>query len=99
MSIPRTGRTGTASTLVTKTLVVAGEKGTFTLPDGRVGAMLRAYDKGSGREMGAVYMPQQQTGGPMTYMLNGVQYIVVAVGGPAGAEFIAYRLPAAEIPK
>jgi quinoprotein glucose dehydrogenase len=97
MNLPRTGRTGTASTLVTKTLVVAGEKGTFTLPDGRVGAMLRAYDKPSGREMGAVYMPQQQTGGPMTYMLNGVQYLVVAVGGQAGAEFIAYRLPAAEI--
>jgi len=97
MNLPRTGRTGTASTLVTKTLVVAGEKGTFTLPDGRVGAMLRAYDKASGREMGAVYMPQQQTGGPMTYMVNGVQYLVVAVGGATGAEFIAYRLPAAEI--
>lgn len=97
MNLPRTGRTGTASTLVTKTLVVAGEKGTFTLSDGRVGAMLRAYDKASGREMGAVYMPAQQTGGPMTYMVNGVQYLVVAVGGPAGAEFIAYRLPAAEI--
>jgi quinoprotein glucose dehydrogenase len=99
MNIPRTGRTGTASTLVTKTLVVAGEKGTFTLPDGRVGAMLRAYDKGSGREMGAVYMPMQQTGGPMTYMVNGVQYIVVAIGGAGGAEFVAYRLPAAEIRK
>ncbi len=97
MNLPRTGRTGTASTLVTKTLVVAGETGTFTLSDGRVGAMLRAYDKASGREMGAVYMPAQQTGGPMTYMVNGVQYLVVAVGGPAGAEFIAYRLPAAEI--
>jgi quinoprotein glucose dehydrogenase len=97
MHLPRTGRPGTASTLVTKTLVIAGEKGTFTLPDGRVGAMLRAYDKSNGREVGAVYMPAQQTGGPMTYMLNGVQYIVVAVGGPHGAEFIAYRLPAAEL--
>jgi quinoprotein glucose dehydrogenase len=97
LNIPRTGRTGTASTLVTKTLVVAGEKGTFTLPDGRTGAMLHAYNKANGRELGAVYMPAQQTGGPMTYMLNGVQYIVVAVGGPAGAEFIAFRLPAAEI--
>ncbi|MEP6961825.1 MAG: PQQ-binding-like beta-propeller repeat protein, partial [Acidobacteriota bacterium] len=97
LNLPRTGRTGTASTLVTKTFVAAGEKGTFTLPDGRVGAMLRAYDKASGREVGAVYMPAQQTGGPMTYMLNGVQYLVVAVGGSAGAEFIAYRLPAAEI--
>jgi len=97
LTIPRTGRTGTASTLVTKTLVIAGEKGTFTLPDGRVGAMLRAYDKANGHEMGAVYMPMQQTGGPMTYMLNGVQYIVVAVGGNQGAEFISFKLPAGEI--
>ena len=97
LNLPRTGRTGTASQVVTKTLVVAGEKGTFTLPDGRVGAMLRAYDKATGREVGSVYMPNQQTGGPMTYQLNGVQYIVVAVGGNGGAEFIAYRLPAAEL--
>jgi quinoprotein glucose dehydrogenase len=99
MNLPRTGRIGPVSTLVTKTMLVAGEKGTFTLPDGRIGAMLRAYDKASGRELGAVYMPQQQTGGPMTYVLNGVQYIVVAVGGANGAEFIAYRLPAAELRK
>ncbi|MEO8373014.1 MAG: pyrroloquinoline quinone-dependent dehydrogenase, partial [Candidatus Solibacter sp.] len=99
LNIPRTGRIGTASTLVTKTLVIAGEKGTVTMSDGRVGAMLRAYDKASGHEMGAVYMPMQQTGGPMTYMLNSVQYIIVAIGGPAGAEFVAYRLPAAEIRK
>jgi quinoprotein glucose dehydrogenase len=80
-------------------MVVAGEKGTFTLPDGRVGAMLRAYDKSSGKEIGAVYMPAQQTGGPMTYMANGVQYLVVAVGGAGGAEFIGFRLPQAEIRK
>ena len=97
LTIPRTGRTGTAGSLVTKSLVVVGEKGTFTLPDGRVGAMLRAYNKANGREVGAVYMPMQQTGGPMTYMLNGVQYIVVAVGGQGGAEFISFKLPNAEI--
>lgn len=95
--IPRTGRNGTASTLVTKTLVIAGEKSTFTLPDGRVGAMLRAYNKATGQEVGAVYMPMEQTGGPMTYMLNGRQYIVVAVGGQQGAAFIAYRLPNSEL--
>ena len=56
--------------------------------------MLRAYDKATGKEVGAVYMPAPQTGSPMTYMLNGKQYIVVAIGG-AGypAEFIAFRLP------
>ena len=33
--------------------------------------MLRAYDKATGKEAGAVYMPAGQTGTPMTYMLNG----------------------------
>ena len=34
-----------------------------------------------GKEVGAVYMPAPQSGSPMTYMLNGKQYIVVAIGG------------------
>ena len=56
--------------------------------------MLRAYDKATGKEVGAVYMPAGQTGSPMTYMLNGKQYIVVAVGGGGlSAELVAYKLP------
>jgi quinoprotein glucose dehydrogenase len=94
LNIPRTGRAGIIGTLVTKNLVIAGEAGTFTLPSGQKGAMMRAYDKTNGKEVGAVNMPAGQTGSPMTYMLNGKQYIVVAVGGPGyPAEFIAYRLP------
>ena len=94
LSIPRTGRQGSIGTLVTKTLVVAGEGGFFTTPSGQRGAMLRAYDKATGKDAGAVYMPAPQTGGPMTYSLNGRQYIVVAVGGQGyEAEFLAYRLP------
>ena len=45
------------------------------------GSMLRAYDKRTGAEVGAVYMPAPQTGSPMTYMLNGKQYLVVAISG------------------
>ena len=82
---------------MTKTLVIAGEKGTVILPDGRTGAMLRAYDKATGKDVGAVYMPAQATGGPMTYMVNGVQYIVIAIGGNINgrnqAQFMAFRLP------
>ena len=64
------------------------------MPDGRQGAMLRAYDKTTGKEMGAVYMPAGQTGTPMTYMLNGKQYIVVAIAGQNySAELLAFRLP------
>src|SRR5436190_8376407 len=95
LNIPRTGRqANTIGILVTKSLLVVGEPGNFTLPDGRRGAMLRAYDKASGRELAAVYMPAGQTGTPMTYMLDGKQYIVVAIGG-AGypSEFLAFKLP------
>jgi quinoprotein glucose dehydrogenase len=94
LNIPRTGRQGAIGTLVTKTLLIAGEAGVFTTPNGEKGAMLRAYDKASGREVGAVYMPTQQSGTPMTYMLNGKQYIVVAIGGNGyTAELRAFRLP------
>jgi quinoprotein glucose dehydrogenase len=94
LNIPRTGRSGIIGTLLTKTLVIAGEAGTFTTPSGQRGAMLRAYNKATGNEVGAVYLPAQQSGSPMTYMLNGKQYVVVAVGGNGYAgELIAFRLP------
>ena len=56
--------------------------------------ILRAYDKRTGQEVGAVYMPAPQTGSPMTYAVEGRQYIVVAVsGGGHPGELLAYRLP------
>ena len=95
LNIPRTGRQGRIGTLVTKTLVIAGEGGFFTTPTGQRGAMLRAYDKATGKELGAVYMPAPQTGSPMTYMLNGTQYIVVAISGSSySAELVAFKLGA-----
>jgi quinoprotein glucose dehydrogenase len=93
LNIPRTGRAGIVGTLVTSTLVIAGEPGFVTTPFGH-GAMMRAYDKATGKEMGAVFTPAPETGSPMTYMLNGKQYIVIAVGGADHpAEFVAYKLP------
>jgi quinoprotein glucose dehydrogenase len=93
LNIPRTGRPGVVGSLVTKTLLVSGEAG-FGPTGGARGAMLRAYDKATGKELGAVYMPAPQTGSPMTYMVNGKQYIVVAVSGAAfPAELVAYKLP------
>ena len=94
VTIPRTGRQGRVGTLITKTLVIAGEGGTFTTPSGEVGAMLRAYDKATGAEVGEVYMPASVSGAPMTYMHDGQQYIVLAVsGGGHPGELLAYRLP------
>ena len=95
LNIPRTGRAGQIGTLVTKTLVIAGDAGVATQPSGARGAMLRAYEKATGREVGSVFMPAPQTGGPMSYMWNGRQYIVVAIsGGSYSGEFVAFRLPA-----
>jgi quinoprotein glucose dehydrogenase len=92
--IPRTGRWGLIGTLATKTLVIAGETGFFTTPSGQRGAMLRAYDKATGRDAGAVYMPAPQTGSPMTYMHDGKQYVVVAISGAGySGELLAFRLP------
>jgi quinoprotein glucose dehydrogenase len=94
LTIPRTGRAGIIGVLTTKTLVVAGEAGLFTTPSGARGAMLRAYDKSTGNEVGAVYMPAPQSGSPMTYMADGQQYIVVAVSGrDYPGELLAFRLP------
>ncbi len=96
MTIPRTGQTGYAGVLVTKTLVVAGETRVTTTSTGRRGAMMRAYNKATGQEVGAVYMPAPQSGSPMTYIYNGKQYIVVAVsGGNYSGELIAFKLPSA----
>ena len=94
LEIPRTGRSGFIGTIVTKTLVIAGEPGLFTTPGGEQGAMLRAYDKATGTEVGAVFMTPGQSGSPMTYMVDGVQYVVVAVGGSGyPGELLAFRLP------
>jgi len=96
MTIPRTGQPGfIVGTLVTKTLVIAGDPQVTTPPTRPRGAMLRAYDKATGAEVGSVLLPAPISASPMTYAVNGRQYIVVAVsGGPYSGEFIALRLPA-----
>ena len=95
LTIPRTGRQGRIGVLVTKTLLIAGEGGFFTTPSGQRGAMLRAYDKATGQEVGAVYMPAPQTGSPMTYMVNGTQYLTVSISGPGySGEILTFKLGA-----
>jgi quinoprotein glucose dehydrogenase len=97
MNLPNTGQPGSVGLVVTKTLVILGDSQVTTTPAHPRGAMLRAYDKGTGKEVGAVYMPAPQSGSPMTYMVDGRQYIVVAVsGGAYSGEYIAYALPREE---
>jgi quinoprotein glucose dehydrogenase len=95
LSIPRTGQSGILGTLTTKTLVICGDCGLFTDEKGVKGARLRAYDKATGEEKGAVFIPMVTTGAPMTYLHEGRQYIVVALGSSNGAALAAFRLPEA----
>jgi quinoprotein glucose dehydrogenase len=98
LTIPRTGQAGLVGVLTTKTLVIAGEPMFTTTASGARGAMLRAYDKATGKELGAVYMPAPQSGSPMTYMLNGQQYIIVSISGrDYPGELVAFRLPSVAI--
>jgi quinoprotein glucose dehydrogenase len=96
LNIPKTGQAGTSGIglLVTKTLVIMGDPALTTTPEHPRGAMFRAYDKQTGKEVGAVFMAAPQSGAPMTYMADGKQYIVNAIsGGSYSGEYIAFRLP------
>jgi quinoprotein glucose dehydrogenase len=94
LNIAKTGQAGNVGLAITKTLVVVGDPGVTTTPDHPRGAMLRAYDKATGKEVGAVWMPAAQSGSPMTYMASNRQYIIVAVsGGNYSGEYLAYALP------
>jgi len=96
LDIPNTGQPGAVGVLVTKTLLIVGDNMVTSVTHPR-GAMLRAYDKATGQQVGAVWMPAPQSGCPMTYKWQGKQYIVVAVsGGTYSGEYIAFSLPDAE---
>jgi quinoprotein glucose dehydrogenase len=97
LNIPKTGQTGSVGLMVTKTLVISGDP-QVTAPPGRPrGAMLHAYNKQTGAQVGEVWMPAPQSGSPMTYAIDGKQYIIIAVsGGNYSGEYIAFSLPASE---
>jgi quinoprotein glucose dehydrogenase len=97
MNIPKTGQSVSVGLMVTKTLVILGDP-QVTSPPGRPrGAMLRAYHKQTGAQVGEVWMPAPQSGSPMTYAVDGKQYIIIAVsGGNYSGEYIAFTLPGNE---
>tara|TARA_B100000029_G_scaffold516253_2_gene628069 strand:- start:73435 stop:75432 length:1998 start_codon:yes stop_codon:yes gene_type:complete len=92
IELPKTGKANRIGSLVTKTLLFAGE--------GYNGSpYLHAYDKNSGAVVSSATLPSSQSGMPMTYMHNNVQYIVMTVGGSGHpAELVALKLgdPAVE---
>ena len=80
IDIPRTGLPDRVGMLVTKTLLFAGEGAGLYASDGGGGKKFRSYEKTTGKIISEIELPANQCGIPMTYSINGKQYIVVAVG-------------------
>ena len=96
VNVGRTGRPDRGGVLVTSTLLFAGEGGGMFAAYGSGGNMFRAHDKATGEIVAEIELPANQTGLPMTYMHEGRQYVVVAVGARRHpSELVALALPEA----
>lgn len=94
LTIPKTGRADEGGIVVTKTLVFAGQGCGLFRGGGGGGSMFYAYDKRTGAVVHELQLPANTCGNPMTYMVNGKQYIAVAVGAPnVPAEVVGLALP------
>jgi quinoprotein glucose dehydrogenase len=89
----RTGAFDQVGLLVTKTLLFAGE-GSGLYRAGGGGNKFFAYDKATGTIVHEMTLPSNQSGAPMTYEVDGRQYIVLAAGAKGSpGELIALTLP------
>ena len=96
LDLPPLGNANRPAPLLTATLLFIGEGSDVVIgtPDTHWGTEFRAYDKATGEVVWETDLPSGTTGGPMTYMHEGKQYIVVAVGGSEHpAEYVALGLP------
>ena len=96
LDLPPLGSANRPAPLLTATLLFIGEGSDAVIgtPDTHWGTEFRAYDKATGEVVWEMDLPSGTTGGPMTYMHDGRQYIVVAVGGSESpAEYVALALP------
>ena len=83
--------------LATKSLLFSADATGLTAVNGSFASTLRAIDKKSGQDIFDFKLPAHATGVPMTYLANGKQYIVVAVGGRGEpAELVALSEPSPE---
>ena len=86
LDVPPTGTPTRAPTLVTESLL-------FSAPGWGAQPLFRAHDKATGEVLAEIELPGAVGGLPMTYMIDGRQFIVMAVSGERGAEFVALALP------
>ncbi len=96
LDLPPLGQCGRASPLLTKTLLFLpeGSKDMIAVPNGGGGRFFRAFDKATGEVLWKIELPAGATGGPMTYLAGGKQYVVVPVGEEDHeGELVALALP------
>jgi quinoprotein glucose dehydrogenase len=90
LNLPPVGGDSTMSgPLLTRTLLVIA----LTRGGSKDGPRLVAYDKASGAEIGSVDLPGLPIGTPMTYLLEGKQYIALTVSGTPAPELVSLTLP------
>ena len=95
LDLPPIGIPGRPTPLVTATLLFIGEGSeSITGANPRMaGPFFRAYDKATGEVVWETELDAGTTGGPMTYLHDGKQYVVVAIGGRGyPAEWVALGL-------
>ena len=83
LDLPPLGVASRPVALVTKTLLFMGEGGNVFggIQPNMWGPAFRAYDKATGNVVWETELPAGTTGGPMTYLHEGTQYVVVPIGG------------------
>ncbi|HIA48544.1 MAG TPA: pyrroloquinoline quinone-dependent dehydrogenase [Candidatus Hydrogenedentes bacterium] len=91
LDLPPLGSNGRAGALVTKSLVFVTEGSGRSGSARGGGPHIRAFDKLTGEVVTSFLLPAEATGVPMSYMLDGKQYIVVAVGS-SPAQLVALSL-------
>ena len=87
---PVGGDSGLSGPLLTRTLLISAVSSGGKNDDG---PRLVAHDKATGRQLASVDLPSGAIGTPMTYMLEGKQYIALTVGGDPVPELVAFTLP------
>jgi glucose dehydrogenase len=98
LNLPAMGIPNRPAPLLTKTLLFIGEGSDAVIGTPQVdwgwGRKFRAYDKATGHVVWEIELPAGTTGGPMTYMSKGRQFILVPIGGKDHpAEIVALALP------
>ncbi len=85
LDLPPLGGGGRHPLLITATLLIHAQNTT-------TGPQLIARNKATGEEVGAIALPAAAGGAPMSYSLNGKQYIALSIRGADVPELVVFTL-------